>query len=223
MKNIIIRSILAGVAISIGGIIYALLHDDYYIVSAALFSVGILLVLEFNLYLFTSYVPKNRVNFSFFKYSLNCLIVFLGNFVGCALTAVFMMGTRIYSTLDEVITHALEVKMSDTYLGLFLFSILCGIIIACISKAKTYKNNVLFIVILITTFIVCGFDHVVANSFYLIVTGEILSLSAIPFILINLLGNFVGGYIFSFIDYIHAEEKISAEELVRKQDYDHKY
>lgn len=90
MRKLIIKSVLAGMSVSFGVIAYTLTKNQG-ILGAALFSVGILLVIEFDFKLFTSYVPKyaplgikeNKKN-SYLKYIRNCLYVFFFNFLGAA-------------------------------------------------------------------------------------------------------------------------------------------
>ncbi len=215
LKTIYLKSILAGVAVSLGGIAYGMVSDK--IIAGILFSVGILLVLEYDLKLFTSYVPKERKNYPFLTYCFKCFVVFLGNFTGSALTALVIMQTRLSDTLFETISHTLEIKMSGTFLSLFILSVLCGIIIASISKAKKYRGNVPYVVLMITLFIVCGYDHIVVNCFYLVVAGQLFTIAAIPFLLINLVGNFIGGLIFSYIDNLHYDSELKKEKLEKEQ------
>lgn len=231
MRKLIIKSILAGMCVSFGAIAYNLTKESG-ILGAALFSVGILLVIEFDFKLFTSYVPKyaplgveeNKTK-TYLLYIRNCLSVFFFNFCGAALVALIAYHTRIShelvgdSTFAEVIEALVHHKLEDGFVSVFLMSIFCGVIIACVCKANLWKHNVLYIVILITTFVVCGFDHVVANSFYLVFTGELFTLRGIEYFAITLVGNFIGGYLFMLVPLLgvdepphHLEDKIKKDE-----------
>ncbi|MFI3329471.1 MAG: formate/nitrite transporter family protein [bacterium] len=213
MRKLIIKSILAGMSIAFGAIAYVLTFDQG-IVGPALFSIGILLVIEFDFKLFTSYVPKyaplgkedHRLNANL-HYLRNCLIVVAANFIGAASVAVIVYHTRISDgTFASTIEYIAHHKVEDGLLSVFIMSVFCGLIIACICKAEKWKNNVLYIVILISVFIICGFDHVVANSFYLVYSGELWSVTGLIYILINLLGNFIGGYLFVFTPLLGVDE-----------------
>lgn len=236
MRKLIVKSVLAGMSVSFGVIAYGLTKDQG-ILGAALFSIGILLVIEFDFKLFTSYVPKyaplgveeNKLK-EHLRYARNCLLVFFFNFCGAALVALIVHNTRIadltvgdYGTFTDVINHVVHDKLADGYLSVLLMSIFCGVIIACVCKANTWKHNVLYILVLIITFVICGFDHVVANSFYLVYSGELWSASGIIYFFISLVGNFIGGYLFMLVPLLgvdeaphHLEDKIKRQEEEKK-------
>ena len=52
---------------------------------------------------------------------------------------------------------------------------------------------------MIATFILCGYEHVVANSFYFSFSLKLFTFEGLLFMLVCLLGNFVGGLICSFV------------------------
>ena len=93
------KSILAGISIAIGATIFLLCENK--IVGSLLFAVGILMVMEFKLLLYTGYVPTQRENQTFGKYVLNSTIVFIGNLIGGALTSGLLALTRLRSSLYE--------------------------------------------------------------------------------------------------------------------------
>ncbi len=226
MRKLILKSVLAGMSIAFGAIVYCICSAyDQSIIGAALFSVGILLVIEFDFKLLTSYVPKyaplgveeNKVK-EYGKYFRNCLLVLLFNFLGAALAALIVSLTRVCDeSFMQIINDIAHHKVDDNLLSVFIMSLFCGIIIACICKADTWKHNIGYIVILITVFIVCGFDHVVANSFYLVLSKELFTIHGVIYFLVNFIGNFIGGYLFVFIPLLgkdepphHYEDKMAA-------------
>lgn len=197
MIDKIIKSILAGISIALGAIIYLLCPDK--VIGAFFFSIGILLVMEYKLLLFTGYVPTQRTTQSIKDYFINSGIVFVGNMVGGALTAFLIMQTRLRDTLYVATKAVAEVKINDSHLSVFILAIFCGIIIAGIVKATNLKKQVLYVGMMIATFILCSYEHVVANIFYITASKTILSLEGISFILVCMLGNLVGGVLCSFI------------------------
>ena len=197
MLNKIVKSILAGVAISLGAVIYLLCTDK--IVGALLFSVGILMVMEFKLLLFTGYVPTQRETQSFSDYLKNSGIVFVGNLIGGALTAGLLALTRLQEKLYTATSNVCQIKLDDHLLSIFILSIFCGIIIAGIVKATNLKHRVLYVAMMIATFILCGYEHVVANSFYFSFSLKLFTLEGALLMLVCMLGNFVGGIICSFV------------------------
>lgn len=199
MLNKLVKSILAGIAIALGGVIYLLLMETNKIAGALFFAVGILIVMEFKLLLYTGYVPTQRENQTFLDYTINSMFVFVGNLIGGALTAGLLSLTRLKNQLYAATLKVCEVKLNDNLLSIFILSVFCGIIIAGIVKATNLKHKVLYVAMMIATFILCGYEHVVANSFYFSFSLKLFTLEGLLFMLVCLLGNFVGGLICSFV------------------------
>lgn len=197
MIDKLVKSILAGISISIGAVIYLLCTNK--IVGALLFSVGILMVMEFKLLLYTGYVPTQRENQSTKEYIINSTFVFIGNLVGGAITAALLALTRLQGDLWKATNAVCNVKLNDNLLSVFILSIFCGIIIAGIVRATNLKHRVLYVAMMIATFILCGYEHVVANSFYFSFSLKLFTFKGVLFMLVCFLGNFVGGLICSFV------------------------
>ena len=202
-----IDSVLAGISIALGGTIYLMCPNK--IVGALLFAVGILLVMEFKFLLYTGYVPTKREEQSIPNYLFNSSLVFIGNLVGGGLTAGLLALTKLREPLYNATLTLCENKLNDTLLSVFILSIFCGIIIAGIVKATNLKHQILFVAMMIATFILCGYEHVVANSFYFSFSLKLFTFKGILFMLVCLCGNFVGGLICSFVK--SPEEKNSAK------------
>lgn len=197
MLEKLIKSILAGVAIAIGGTIFLLCENK--IVGALFFSVGILMVMEFKLLLYTGYVPTQRKNQKFLDYLLNSTFVFFGNLIGGAATAGLLALTRLRSTLYEKTVAICDVKVNDSIISVFILAMFCGFIIAGIVKATNLKHKVIYVAMMIATFILCGFEHVVANCLYVTSSLALFTFKGLLFMLVCLCGNFVGGLLCSFI------------------------
>ena len=207
MLNKFIKSVLAGISIALGAVIFLVCKGKgHEIIGALFFSIGILLVMEFKFLLYTGYVPTQRENHpKFINYFLESLLVFVGNLVGGAITAGLLALTTKGEMLYELTTAVCEAKLGENPLSLqnllsvFILSIFCGIIIAGIVKATNLKFKILYVAMMIATFILCGFEHVVANSYYFVASLKLFTVEGIVFMLVCLLGNFAGGLICSFI------------------------
>jgi len=197
MLKKLINSILAGVSIALGGTIYLLCSNK--IVGAFLFAIGILLVMEFKFLLYTGYVPTKREEQKFSDYLINSTFVFIGNLIGGGLTAGLLALTKLREPLYEATLNVCNAKLNDELLSVFILAIFCGIIIAGIVKATNMKKQILFVAMMIATFILCGFEHVVANSFYFAFSLKLFTFEGLLFMLVCLAGNFVGGLISSFV------------------------
>ena len=104
--------------------------------------------------------------------------------------------TRVGPALTAKAQALAEVKLNDSLLSEFVLGFFCDIMIYI--AVDGYKNNpheigkYLAIVFGVTVFILCGFEHCVANMFYLSMANA-LSGKALVFLIVNTLGNAVGG------------------------------
>ena len=191
MTKMFAYSILAGMFISIGGA--AFLSIDSKIVGALFFTVGLFVICTFGLNLFTGkvcYAVKNG------KKSLPALaVIWIGNLIGTLCTAGLFHLTRIAS-ISEKAALMCQTKLNDSLLSVFILSIFCNMLIYI--AVEGYKNNpheigkYLSLFFGVTVFIICGFEHCIANMFYISMAGMWSTESAV-FIVVNTLGNAVGG------------------------------
>jgi formate/nitrite transporter FocA (FNT family) len=192
--NTFIYAVLAGIAISIGGV--AFLAIDNKVVGAAFFSVGLFAVCTLGLNLYTGkicYVFDNKP-----AYFANCLLMWVGNLVGALLAGSAIRATRLTAVIEKAVTVS-ETKLNDTLLSVFILAIFCDILIYL--AVEGYKNNphelgkYLGIFMGVTVFVAIGFEHCVANMFYFTVAGA-WSGKTLLYVLVMTLGNSVGGVLF---------------------------
>lgn len=196
MKTIstFIHAILAGVSISIAATAY--LSLDNKIAGALFFTIGLFIVCTFDLYLFTGkvgYIFENKPS-----YLLWIANVWCGNLVGSCLTGLAIRYTRLYAAIGEKAQHYAEIKLSDNLLSVFILAIFCNIMMVVVVDG--YKHNqhevgkYVGMFLGVGIFIVCGFEHCIANMFYITLSGQ-WSLKAVLFILICTIGNATGSVI----------------------------
>ena len=192
---VFLYAILAGIAIALGGIVF--LSVDNKVTGAIFFSVGLFVVLTQGLNLYTG-----KVCYVFEKdaaYAVDVIFIWVGNLAGALLTGSLANMTRISAVIMEKAQAVSAAKLNDNLLSIFILGILCNILIFI--AVDGYNKNphelgkyfaVLFGVVV---FIVCGFEHSVANMVYFTV-AKVWSGKALVYILVMTLGNFVGGIIF---------------------------
>lgn len=105
----------------------------------------------------------------------NWCVVYLGNFVGAALVAALCVLGHVFAAFDgrlaaSVIAIA-QTKASLPFGDAFVRGILCNFLV-CIavwmaSAAKSVPGKILAVFFPIMTFVVAGFEHSVANMYYL--------------------------------------------------------
>ncbi len=182
-----IGAVLAGMTIGIGGV--AFLSVDNKIVGAFLFAVGLYIICTQGLMLFTGkvgYLVNEKP-----AYLLDLLIIWFGNLAGTAFTGLSVQFTRIEAIRDKarVLTAA---KTGDDLPSIFILGIFCGILMFTAVDGYKKTQNPLIIFICVAAFIICGFEHCIANMFYFFVATDI-SGNALLCILAATAGNTLGG------------------------------
>lgn len=186
----LIKSIFAGIMIGIAGTVY--LRVDNNIVGSFLFSIGLLVICMYGMNLYTGkvgYILINKVN-----YIYELLITIAGNFIGTFLVAKLVLLTRFKDVSDKAL-EIVNLKLNDNLLSIFILSILCGVLMyIAVNNYKKINNEIgkyscIFMCVMV--FILCGFEHSVANMYYISV-ANLLSLKSLLYILIMILGNSVG-------------------------------
>ena len=193
MKKIktFLYSIIGGASIAIGGA--AFLSVESKVVGALFFVVGLFVICTMGFSLFTGkvcYVFENDAG-----YALDLLLIWLGNIIGAFIVGEALRATRI-AVISEKAAAMCRMKLDDSLLSIFILAIFCNILIYV--AVDGYRNNpheigkYISLFFGVTVFIICGFEHCVANMFY-ISLARMWSAEALIFILVNSLGNAVGG------------------------------
>lgn len=185
---------MAGIAIALGGTVF--LSVDNKIIGAVAFTVGLFCVCTMGFSLFTGKVCYALDNDK--AYAANLIIIWLGNFAGTFLTAWVLSLTRVAPTISEKATALAETKLSDGLLSIFILAIFCNIMIYI--AVDGFNNNphelgkYLALFFGVVVFILCGFEHCIANMFYFSVAGA-WSARTLLYVLVMTAGNAVGGLI----------------------------
>ncbi len=192
--SIFLLGILAGIAISIGGVCY--LSLDSKIVGAILFTVGLFTVVTNGLYLFTGkvcYTLDNRPS-----YLITLLFSWLGNLVGAVIVGSILKLTRI-SNISTKAQALCETKLNDDIWSVLILSIFCGIMmyiaVVGFTTNKHEFGKYLGLFFGVVGFILCGYEHCVANMFYITI-GNAWSWHALLYLIIMTIGNAIGGLLF---------------------------
>ena len=192
LGGVFLSAVLAGIAIALGGTVFLSLENKA--LGALFFAVGLFTVCTLGLHLFTGKVcyvfEQDRA------YAAALPVIWLGNLTGAWLTAVLEQLTRIGPALRERALALCETKLNDGLLSIFLLAVLCNILIFL--AVDGYKNNphelgkYLAIFFGVTVFILCGFEHCVANMYYFSAAGA-WSTRTVGYLLVMTLGNAAGG------------------------------
>lgn len=195
--KVLVSAILAGWCIGFGGI--AFLSVENKILGSLFFTVGLFVICTMDLNLYTGkvcYILEQDKS-----YKVNIPIIWVGNLIGTGMVARMANLTRIASIAQKA-QMLCEGKLNDSTLSIFILAIFCNICIYI--GVEGFKRNpheigkYLSLFFGVMVFILAGFEHSVANMFYLSLAG-VWSGKAIIYLLVMTAGNAVGGVAFSLI------------------------
>ena len=137
-----------------------------------------------------------------------CAYCYLGNLAGSILIAALFLGTGyLQGTVLEAAHAAMYSKINPLFGELFIRGILCNVLVCaavwCVYRMKSESGKLIMIFWCIYIFVVCGFEHSIANMS--LFSMEVMAgVDTVTFsrILVNLAatttGNIVGGMMLSF-------------------------
>lgn len=164
---------------------------------AFLFSLGLFAIITFKFGLYTGKAGYMAVKPP--SYILEVAITLFGNAIGTAIGGTLLGLTRFGAVFTEKAAAITEAKFTDSPLSMFILAIMCGILMftAVEGNKKTVKNSdfiggLFMVVIPVMVFIICGFNHCVADLAYFFISGCANAESAILYFPIVILGNAVG-------------------------------
>ena len=194
--DFIVKGFYAGILIGMGGIAYLAISNK--IVGSFMFSFGLLTVCIYQFNLYTGkigYILVNKINFVW-----ELLFSLFGNFLGALAVGSVMRLTR-YQTYIDTAKEIVNIKLGDNLLSIFILATFCGILMyLAVNNYKTQKTEIgkyMSIFMGVMLFILCGFEHCVANMFYFSIAG-VFSFKALLYILVMILGNSFGSILLAF-------------------------
>lgn len=189
----VLKSILGGALISLGGYIYLVVGGP---LGAVLFSIGLLSVVHFGALLYTGKIREFSLKKGEGIAPLPLLGVLALNIVGCMLMALIFPGDQIAEAATKIATFRTDLSP----ISAFGRAVGCGIIMTVAVSAAKERNNLWPLLIGVPGFILAGFIHSIADGFYIsvaIVRGGLLQSEQMVMVaamwLVAVAGNFVGG------------------------------
>jgi formate/nitrite transporter len=211
----------AGVYIAIGGVFYGLISSApgnevmIRLMAALSFTIGLNLVVFKKAQLFTGnnlmLVGLLNRSMGFMNLFKNWFFVYTGNLVGSLV--IVLLSFFVLMNFESLAAHLESIalkKASYPVATSFIKAIYCNILV-CIAiwfgvTSTTILKKVIGIIIPITMFVYLGFEHSVANMFFIplgLSFSEIHLSQALSFFLQNIvpvtLGNIVGGLVVSLL------------------------
>ena len=187
LKQLVSKSTLAGLLISLGAT--AFLTADNKIVGALLFSIGLtaVILLEANLY-------TGKIGYVNSKAKLiSAALILIQN-----LLVALVCGLIFYSTKNNICENLWLNKLTKSWYEFLFDSIGCGICIYLSVELYKKTSSIFVIVLGVLVFILSGFEHCIADIFYLSASMS-FDLKSILYILIAIIGNSIGSLLIRFL------------------------
>lgn len=179
---------------------------------AAIFPVGIVMVLITGAELFTgnNLITIGALNghISWGALTKNWIAIFIGNFLGSVFIAGLVYAGHLFGSGDslngigEMAVRIARYKTGHTFLVAFFRAILCNIVVSLsiwmATGISTVEGKILAVWFPIAAFVMAGYEHIVANMFFIpmgiflgsgVSWGELVVNNFIPVTL----GNIIGG------------------------------
>ena len=181
MKKIIANAISAALLISIVSYCNLVCGNSY--IGAALFAFGLVVICAYGMSLFTGmagYINKTNVAPFFTATGINCVFAFALGFLA-----------SFNPACKEKAAAVCAGKIEKGVLWMFVSAIFCGMLIYLGVDFYKKKGRFIGIIFAVPIFVLCGFDHTVADMFYYGASG-VYNIADIPLLLVAFAGNTLG-------------------------------
>ena len=168
-------SVLSGIYIGIAGTVYLMVKDPY--LGALLFSCGLLSICTYFCALYTGAVGYLTTAADKFDYLVGIIFIWIGNLVGTFGVGLLVSYTKLKPLINGRVTTMVAAKCSDGTLSLLILGLFCGILMytAVEGFRRSYHPiiKILLIIFCVMVFILSGFEHCIADMYYVAVAGRI--------------------------------------------------
>ena len=203
MKNIVSKGILSGMFISLGGFVSALAMTNVVslglakVLAGLAFSAGLIMSILANAALYTGSVMK------LYTYKGNILKflskVWFWNFIGAIaiISALITMQGPVLDTIQTIATNKCNLTLIDMFNRAIYCNVLVCLAVLFSKKAQSAVDLLVTVTVPVSVFVICGFEHSVANMFYLpfakLIGADITWVQIVTNLSVVTMGNFLGG------------------------------
>lgn len=209
LKNIKL-SILSGLMIAVGGTIYlSCIAKGWTPFGAVLFAAGLYTICVYGFNLYTGKVGYIAYNFKDVNYIGLVILILVFNLITTYLLGIVC--AYAFPAIVEPAKKIYEAKLAAPLLRLLITGIFCGLLMFL--AVDTWKKGSPFgCFIYIPVFIISGFDHSIANSFYNGVANgfaDAFTMQNALVVITVVIGNAIGGMLVPMMTRVWKEAKNS--------------
>lgn len=187
--------IVSGILLCIGCAVS--LSVDSKLAGSFLFSLGLFAIITFKFGLYTG--KAGYMALKPYSYIGEVYLTLLGNIIGTAIGGGLLNLTKLGDAKHIAASEIIAGKVSDNPASMVVLAVFCGILmfIAVDGNRRANENGdnlgALFIMVLpVMVFILCGFNHCVADFAYFFISRCAYPVEFIKYIILVILGNAVG-------------------------------
>ena len=210
MLNNIKLSILSGLMIAVGGTIYlSCIAKGWTPFGAVLFAAGLYTICVYGFNLYTGKVGYIACHFKDVNYIRLVILILVFNLITTYLLGIVC--AYAFPAIVEPAKKIYEAKLAAPLLRLLITGIFCGLLMFL--AVDTWKKGSPFgCFIYIPVFIISGFDHSIANSFYNGVANgfaDAFTMQNALVVITVVIGNAIGGMLVPMMTRVWKEAKNS--------------
>lgn len=194
------KSILAGLCIGLGSMAWLMVENK--IAAAVLFCIALLSICYKGYDLFTGKAGYYGRTIRWQQ----LLLILLGNFFGTFIAA--SLAGLVDSHVSDLAANAMAAKLLAPWWSWCAKAFFCGIIMYLAVSIYNEKQSPLGILVGIPTFLLCGFEHSIADLFYWHASHGAGSWQAILFLVLVIIGNFCGSFAASALESHYDRRKL---------------
>ena len=203
-SKVFLNALLAGLFIGMAGTVYLAVPNAN--LGAFLFAFALMTILCYGFKLFTGAIGylMTQKRADIFSYLITLILIWLGNLGGCFAVGSLVRSTRTFALIESRVMSVCNAKLNDDPASLLILAFFCGILMYL--AVETYRRKELgdifrfaAVFLCVSIFILCGFEHCIANMFYFSAAG-VWSVKTLLTVLLMTLGNSLGGWLLPLAD-----------------------
>lgn len=188
--NNMIKSVMAGFMIALAATFNIVIGGT---IGAIVFSLGLITILFNGYNLFTGkagLLARNEIH------PMELCSIWFGNFVGTMSLAVLIGATDLAQPVGEAAQAINAIRLENIPITNLVMGMICGILMSLAVYFYNY-NRIYLTIMCVTTFVLFGANHCVADMFYLLMGNSLMPL--IPLVSTTV-GNIIGC---NLVDYVN--------------------